>query len=168
MQSIQELNQQKYDDVELYEQNLFEQYIEKLNSHRDNSTKIIEVIKMGAKNPYDVLFKTANGQTYIVELKHRYVSTYNVYDEDGGLILESKKFNKVMKSAIDLNAIPLYVNSFNDLSILIFELNQIDFNQKELIRRKFPKKTLEKTEWIDKDVYFLLSSEGTLSTLMMN
>jgi hypothetical protein len=127
--------------MELKEQTIFEQYLLKLNSRRDTSRQITEIKKMFNKNTHDIFFKRNDNKKYIVELKHRYVNTY------------------------ELNATPLYINTFNDLSMVVFDLNQINFHFKNMFQKMLPKTTLEKTELVKKNIYYLLSSEGIVSTL---
>ena len=82
------------------------------------------------KNPIDIYItattKSGKEVYYAIECKDRKM-THTKYKDDG-YIIEEKKINELMKAA-NKGYRPLYLNSFNDDYVIIWNLNNIDFGE---------------------------------------
>lgn len=82
------------------------------------------------KNPIDIYVtattKSGKEVLYAIECKDRKM-THTKYKDDG-YIIEDKKINELMKAA-NKGYRPLYLNSFNDDYVIIWNLNNIDFGE---------------------------------------
>lgn len=82
------------------------------------------------KNPIDIYVtattKSGKEVYYAIECKDRKM-THTKYKDDG-YIIEDKKIKELMKAA-NKGYRPLYLNSFNDDYIIIWNLNKLDFTE---------------------------------------
>lgn len=82
------------------------------------------------KNPIDIYItattKSGKEVYYAIESKDRKMS-HTKYQYDG-YIIEDKKIKELMKAA-NKGYRPLYLNSFNDDYVIIWNLNNIDFGE---------------------------------------
>ena len=82
------------------------------------------------KNPIDIYVtattKSGKEVYYAIECKNR--KMHHTKYKDDGYIIEEKKINELMKAA-NKGYRPLYLNSFNDDYVIIWNLNNIDFGE---------------------------------------
>jgi hypothetical protein len=152
-------------DLENFTRNLFQLYVEQINQNRDESRRITKVIPTGRYDDYDVYFENASGERFIVEIKYRPNKSNTHYDYSGGWMLEVEKYNKLMQHSKELNAKAIYMNFFDDNSILLYDLNNINFNNRRTYIDNCPAQTIEQNKpmFVKKQTYHLHSSEAIQS-----
>lgn len=107
-----------------------------------------KIEEAGQFDPYDIKMTLDNGLIYVIECKNRKfpVTQYPSY------ILETKKLNALM--AIP-NCKHIYFNTFIGDSILVFDLDKIDFTKEHLCKQQMPASTDGDNTKIEKGLYFL-------------
>lgn len=150
----------KYDKQEIKDREIIKKYVCEDYLHITNPDYIYPTV---TDYPVDIYFTatTVNGREvpYVGEIKEREYYLSDPKNKVTTWMLETYKIDNLMN---EKNHRPLYINFFLNNSILVWDLNKIDFSKLELKKKELKKTTLEDTGTKIKIYYDLPSDWATL------
>lgn len=150
----------KYDKQEIKDREIIKKYVCEDYLHITNPDYIYPTV---TDYPVDIYFTatTVNNREvpYVGEIKEREYYLSDPKNKVTTWMLETYKIDNLMN---EKNHRPLYINFFLNNSILVWDLNKIDFSKLELKKKELKKTTLEDTGTKIKIYYDLPSDWATL------
>lgn len=150
----------KYDIQEIKDREIIKKYVCEDYLNITNPDYIYPTV---TDYPVDIYFTatTANNREvpYVGEIKEREYYLSDPQNKVTTWMLETYKIDNLMN---EKNHRPLYINFFLNNSILVWDLNKIDFSKLELKKKELKKTTLEDTGTKIKIYYDLPSDWATL------
>lgn len=150
----------EYDKQELRDREIIKKYLCENKLHITNPDYIYAT---ETNNPVDIYFTATTINNievpYVGEIKERKYYLSNPNKKVTNWMLELYKLDELMERK---NHTPLYINFFLNNSILVWNLNKIDFSKLEVRKMELAKNTLEDNGKRNKEYYDLPSNLATL------
>lgn len=152
--------QKEYDNQELRDRAIIKKYLCENHLHITNPDYIYPTV---TDYPVDIYFTatTINNREipYVGEIKERFYPLADPKNKITYWMLETYKIDNLLDEKAHR---PLYINFFSNNTILVWDLNKIDFSKLEVKEMLLEKNTLEDNGKVMKKFYDLPSDWATL------